>query len=215
MKLMNRLERWMYRFQVRPFFQYLVFAMAGVYALTLFVPRFNLYGQLALYTPLVFQGQLWRLLTFLILPPMGSPLSVILTLYFYYFIGTTLESRWGARRFLLFYGIGAVGAILGGLLTQIGTNHYLYMSMFFAFAVMKPETEVLLFFVLPVKVKWLALLNAAYFVYEFVVGSMPIRAAILFSVAVIILFFGGDLLNLARSEVEQFRRRQRYRRLSK
>lgn len=215
MKWLNALERKLYRLRIHPFFRYVVFAMAGVYALQLFFPRFDLLGRMALYMPLVYRGQLWRLVTFLLIPPFASPLYALLTLYFYYFIGTALEARWGARRFFLYYVIGALGAILAALFTQLGTNLYVYLSMFFALAIMNPENQVLLFFFLPVKMKWLALLNALYFFYVLVVGSWPQRAAVLLSLLNVILFFGGDIINLVRLNLSQWKRRRDFRNRSR
>ena len=211
MKLLNQLERRMYRLRVEPFFQYLIFAMGGVYLLELFFPQFRLISRLMLFMPYVYHGEIWRLVTFLVLPPAGTALFVLISLYFYYFIGTNLESRWGARRFLLFYLIGALGAILAAFLTGIGTNQYLYLSMFFAFAIMHPELQVMLFFMIPVKMKWLALFNAAFYLYSFIIGSWPMRAALVLSLLNIWLFFGGDMVNLVRSEVEHYKRRRRFR----
>jgi len=214
--LMNRLERALYRLRVAPFFRYVVFAMAGIYVLDMIFPAFGLIGRMALITPLVFRGQVWRLVTFLLIPPLSaSILQVALTLYFYYFVGTALEARWGARRFLLFYLIGAAAAMAAGLLTGVGTNEYLNLSLFFAFAIQYPNFELLLFFMLPVKVKWLALLNGVYYVYRFINGSWPVRSAIVASLVNILLFFGGDLLNLARAQIQQWKRRQQFRRNSR
>ena len=87
-----------------------------------------------------------QLISFIIIPPAGSILFAALNMYFYYFIGTALESKWGARRFLLYFIIGVVGAILAAVISGIGTNHFLLMSMFFAFAILYPENDLLLFF---------------------------------------------------------------------
>ena len=132
-------------------------------------------------------------------------------MYFYYFIGTALESKWGARRFLLYFIIGVVGAILAAVISGIGTNHFLLMSMFFAFAILYPENELLLFFVLPVKMKWLGLLNAVYYLYALFIGSWADRAALVFSLVNLFLFFGGDLINLTRSTIAQWKRRRQFR----
>ena len=211
MKLMNKLERKLYRFRIVPFFKYIIFAMAGVYALQFFFPSFPLLNRLTLSMPMVYQGQIWRLVTFIIIPPMSSVLYAAMTLYFYYFIGTELESKWGARRFLLYFIIGIMGAILAALITGFGTNHYLLMSMFFAFAILYPEHELLLFFIIPVKMKWLGFLNAVYYLYALINGSWYNRAALLFSLLNLFLFFGGDIINLIRSTVSQWKRRRQFR----
>ena len=208
MKIINLLERKLYRLQIQPFFRYIVFAMGGVYALQLFFPRFNLIGLLSLYMPSVYKGEIWRLFSFLIVPPIQSPLYALLHLYFYYFIGTALESKWGQRRFFLYFSIGALAAILAAVFTQIGTNYYLFMSMFFAFALIYPEQEMMLFFVLPIKMKWLALFNALLFAYMFINGNWPSRISLIFSLFNLILFFGGDILNLSRSSIAQWNRRR-------
>ena len=198
--------------RIQPFFQYIVFAMAGVYLLDLFFPGFNLIYRMSLITPLVLKGEIWRLITFLFIPPGGSILQSALTLYFYYFVGSALENRWGPRRFLVFYSIGAFAAIAAGLLTGFGTNQYLNLSLFFAFAVQYPEFQLMLFFILPIKVKWLALLNALYYLYGIIMGGWPIRIAILFSLLNIILFFGGDILSQARNAIAQWKRRRVFKR---
>jgi hypothetical protein len=111
---------------------------------------------------------------------------------------------------MLYYAIGALGAILAALLTQFGTNMYLYMSMFFAYAILNPENQILLFFVIPVKMKWLALLNAAFYIYALIIGSWTDRAAVLFSLLNVILFFGGDIINLIKNSISQWKRRQSF-----
>ena len=212
MKLLNNLERKMTRLRIPPFYQYFVFAMAGIYLLDLFFPSFFLILKLSLISTFVFRGEVWRLLTFLVIPPGGGILQTALSLYFFYFVGSALESRWGARRFLVYYAVGALAAIIAGLLTGYGTNQFLNLSLFFAFAITYPDFQILLFFVLPIKVKWLALLNALYYLYAFAQGTWPIRIAILFSLLNILLFFGGDLLNLIRNETRQWQRRQQFKR---
>lgn len=212
LNFLNNLERKLTRFRVPPFYQYIAFAMSGIYLLDLFFPSFFLISKLSLISSLIFRGEVWRLFTFLIIPPGGSILQTALTLYFFYFVGTALENRWGARRFLVFYAVGALAAIIAGLLTGFGTNQFLNLSLFFAFAITYPDFQILLFFVLPIKVKWLALLNALYYVYTFVQGGLTIRISLLFSLLNIILFFGGDLLNLARNAARQWRRRQQFKR---
>ncbi|NLX83299.1 MAG: rhomboid family intramembrane serine protease [Clostridiales bacterium] len=215
MKLLNQLERRLYKFRIQPFFSYIVFAMAGIYLIDLFFPQFFLISRMALITSEVYAGQIWRLVSFLIIPPGGSILQTALTLYFYYFVGTALENRWGPRRFLLYYVIGVIAAIISALLTGIGTNLYLNLSLFFAFAILFPDFQLLLFFVIPLKVKWLAVLNAVYYLYGFVYGDWAIRIAILFSLANLLLFFGGDLYNKARMGISQWKRRQAFKNRSR
>lgn len=215
MKLLNQLERKLYKFRIQPFFSYIVFAMAGIYLINLFFPQFFLISRMMLFTPAVYAGEIWRLITFIIIPPDGSILQTALTLYFYYFVGTALENRWGPRRFLLFYAIGVISATIAALITGRGTNLYLNLSLFFAFAILYPDFQLLLFLVLPIKVKWLALLNGLYYLYGFVNGNWAIRVAILFSLANLLLFFGGDIYNHLRMAISQWKRRQAFKNRSR
>lgn len=212
MKLINQMERRLFKWRVQPFFRYIVFAMAGIYLLQFFFPRYPLIANFSLTMAGLARGEVWRLVTFLIVPPMASPLYALLSMYFYYFIGTALEARWGARRFLLYYGLGAVAAIIAGLVSGWGMNTYLNLSLFFAFAITNPEFQVLLFFVLPIKLKWLAAANALLYIWTLINGSWPERAAIIVSIAHLLLFFGGDLYNLIRIEVDNWKRRRTFRR---
>ena len=215
MKLLNQLERKLYRLPLKPFFRYMVLAMAGIYVLELFFPTFNLISRMSLFTAPLLRGEIWRVLTFLIVPPFGGILQAALSLYFFFFIGTALETRWGVRRFFLFYVIGAVFAIIAAFFTGYGTNLYLNLSLFFAFAVIYPDYQILLFFVLPIKVKWLALLNLIFYFASLINAPDYTRAAIIASLLHILLFFGGDLTNMARSTINQWNRRQAFKKNSR
>ncbi len=119
-------------------------------------------------------GEIWRLVTFVFVPAYSRPISLLISLYFYYWIGSTLERQWGTAKFNLYYISGALLTVLGVVLASLITgNHYLTvagtgyvnLSMFFAFAFLFPDTTVLLFFILPIKMKWLAYLDAGVFAF--------------------------------------------------
>ena len=126
------------------------------------------------------RGEVWRLVTFLFIPSNDGILWVALSLYFYYFIGSTLERNWGCAKFTLYYLSGAVLTILYGvLMTLFGysgaylSSSYINLSMFFAFAMLFPDVRVLLFFFIPVKIKWFAILDAALFLFEMLLSPFP------------------------------------------
>ena len=130
---------------------------------------FNLSGLL--------RGEVWRLVTFLFIPVYSSPLSLILSLYFYYWIGSTLEREWGTARFNLYYFSGALLSVLSAVLVSLVSGYYGYtlqgayyvnLSMFLAFAVLFPDMQVLLFFIIPIKMKWLAYVDAALIAFEII-----------------------------------------------
>lgn len=160
---------------------------------------------------LIFQGQVWRLLTFAFLPPNSSPIWILFSLYFYCIIGNGLESAWGSFRFNIFYLVGVIATILSGLITGYAVNDYLNMSLFLAFAAIYPDHQVLMFFFLPIKIKWLALLDIVYFLGAFLFGTWSSRVAILFAVLNILLFFGGDFLRNIKQQAGYFKTRYNYR----
>lgn len=210
MKILNQLERKLSRLPLRPFYRYIVFAMGGLYAVSLFFAPLAPLQYLTLDTARVLQGEIWRLVTFLIIPPVTSPLYALFFLLFYYFIGTTLEARWGVRRFFLYYLLGALGAILGALLTGAGTNVYLNLSLFFAFALLYPDYQINIYFIFPIKIKWIAMLNALYFLSQLVLQPLSYKASLLFSLANLFLFFGGDIITRSRQALYQWNRRRQF-----
>jgi hypothetical protein len=185
--------------------KYIVICMGAVFVLDLvFSGRLSDY--LVFSKTAIWQGEVWRLITFVFLPLNSSIIFIVFSLYFYWLIGSALEREWGEAKFNLFYLTGIVGTIVAGLITGYATNYYLNLSLFFAFAILFPNFELLLFFILPVKVKWLAYLDAAFFVYMLVISGWPERIALLVSVANIILFFQKD----ARRRIANIRRKRQW-----
>lgn len=171
--------------------KYIVVTMGAVFILDL-VFNYAVSDLLMFSLNAIMAGEVWRIISFIFLPFNSSPIFLIFTLYFYWMIGEALEREWGEARFNIFYLTGIIGTIVAGLITGYATNYYLNMSLFFAFAILYPNFEILLFFILPVKVKWLAWLNAAYFAYMLIVVSWPAKIALLVSLANIALFFYKD-----------------------
>lgn len=201
----DRLARKIRPIAIPSLMKYLVISMGAVFIMDLvFMGQLSTYLFFSL--PAIQAGQVWRVLSFIFIPIRTSPLFMIFILYFYYLIGESLEQEWGTAKFSLFYYIGILGTIVAGLITGYATNHFLNLSLFFAFAILFPDFQVRLFFVLPLKIKWLAYLNAAYFAYSLIFSTWPQRMALLVSVANIILFFQKD----ARNRLYQAKRRRQW-----
>jgi hypothetical protein len=196
-RLLARLERtFLGRLAIERLTTFIVGGMAITWVLCQVRPTFivNLYliPQLAFIQP-------WRLITFLFVPPDRSMIWVFLALYFTWLVGTNLEHEWGALKFNLFYLLGAIGTAAAGFITgQAQDNEYLNLSLFFAFATIFPEYEIRLFFVIPIKVKWLGMLSAAYVLLQFVRGDIGTKAAIAAVFANYLLFFAGHIAALVR-----------------
>ena len=165
----------------------------------------------------VFRGQIWRLVTFIVYPPSSDILYFIIAMFLYYSLGVTLERVWGSFRFNLYFFSGVIGNILAALIIYLAfgmiylpTTSFLNLSLFFAFAATFPDMQFLLFFIIPVKAKWLGILNGIYFVYELIVGSWATRIAIVLSVVNFLVFFLGSR-NLNRVNPKEVKRKVVYR----
>jgi len=138
----------------------------------------DLIHRLQFHPPLILRsGEIWRIVTWVFTPsaPGTNIIFMAITLYFYYFIGSTLEREWGTPKFTIYYLFGVVLHIIYGFVMWLVIGRviliapiYLNLSMFFAFAVLFPDHVVRLFFIIPIKIKWLALLNAAFFLYSII-----------------------------------------------
>ena len=193
----------------------LIVGLSGlVYALSYVSPAFL--DQLELYPVAVAHGEVWRLVTFLFLPWGGGgrgglgAFFTIVALMFLYTVGTSLEAEWGNFKFDAYYLIGAIATIAGALLFGPVTNEFLNLSLLLAFASVFPNYEILLFFILPVKMKWLGLLDAAYMLYALATGSPNIRAGIVAALISWLLFCAGPLLATLRGQAAVSSRRKKF-----
>lgn len=165
MNWLSKLERKFGRYAIPNLMNYIILLYGGGFILQLVNPSFY-YQYLSLNAAAILHGQVWRIVTFIIQPPSTSVIFVIFALYLYYMIGMQLERAWGAFRFNLYFFSGVlfhvIAALAAYLLTGVSLpldTWYLNMSLFFAFAALYPDMQFLLFFFIPVKVKWLAFLD--------------------------------------------------------
>lgn len=176
MKWFNKLERKYGKYAIHNLMKYLILFYAGGFVLEVFAGNF--YSRyLALDIEKVLSGQVWRLITFIMGPPNTDIFFILFSLYLYFMIGTVLEQIWGAFRFNAYVFSGIVLHILAALIIYLifgvsfpFTTYYLNMSMFLAFAFIMPDMQLLLFFIIPIKIKWLAYVDIAYFVATVVAG---------------------------------------------
>ena len=220
---MSALHRWLDRFCARhPGFgipnlmKYIVIGNVVVFLLDQFSN--GLCSALLSFSPAaIAQGQVWRVVSFVFIPvSSGSTffsrvILLAISLYFYWFIGNILEREWGSAKFTLFYAVGVVLTILAGLATRGAgvTMFYVNMSMFFSFASLYPDMQVLFFFI-PMKVKWLAWLDLALFAVEcvrYLIGGAPVLGLLpLVAVVNYLIFFWPELAGL----LGRTARRRRY-----
>jgi hypothetical protein len=207
-RLLARLERRFGRFAVENVAIIIAGGMGVAALLVMAVPGFA--ELLALDPHMVARGQVWRLFTYLFLPANVSPIWIVLEIYWTWLIVSNLEHVLGAFRLNIYYLLGMIGTTIAAYLGGGAEGNWaLNLSLLFAFATVLPDYEIFLFFILRVKIKWLALLSAAFVVFEAVVGTWPARAALLAAFGNYLLFFSSHLWTLARGQGVQMRQRQR------
>jgi hypothetical protein len=198
-RLLARIERKLGRFAIERLTLYIVGGMAMAFVLCITKPEIA--EKLTLDISRVRAGEIWRLVTYLFIPPTTSFLWIIFALSLTYFIGNSLEAEWGAFKYNVFYLIGMIGTTIAAIVSGgAHGNFYLNLSLFLAFATLFPDYEIWLYFVLRIKAKWLALFDAAYLVYAFAVGDWSERAAIVAAMINYALFFSGHLIGWIRGK---------------
>jgi len=194
----DRLERKYSRFAIKNLTKYLIIGTAFVFIISLFDDFRYIEALLTLEPSLVMKGQIWRLVTFVFVPFVGS-FWIIFVLYIFYVFGTALERYWGSFRFNLYYFIGVLAAIVAGFLGEFWggkvTSEFLYMSIFLAFAYLNPNYELLLFFIIPVKVKYLAWFDVVFTVLS-IIFRPETRITALLSFTSFVVFFGKEVFDV-------------------
>ena len=222
-KLSAAVDRFAYkhpRFGIPNLMKFIVIGSVLVYLLSIFA-GYEAVSFLTFRWSAITQGELWRLITFVFMPgyyTTGDVLWLALFLYFYYMIGNVLEREWGTAKFTLYYLSGVVLTVIVGVLTALISGHdviiggtsYVNLSMFFAFAMLYPDTQFLLFFIIPVKVKWLAWIDGAFFALSVLTSLMRLDILnALLPVVALLNFFVFFWTNIT-DEISYRRNRQRH-----
>lgn len=169
------------------------------YGVYMFLP--GALGYLTLEPAYILNGQIWRIISWVLIPPLGNLFTTLIMLVLYYSLGTALERTWGSFRYnvyifsgILFTVLGAfiLYFILGGNAVGFGNyfnTMYINTSIFLAIAVSYPDMELLLYFVLPIKMKWMGVFYGVFILYDLAVGNLVTRVAIISSLLNFLLFF--------------------------
>ncbi|ETA78939.1 membrane protein [Youngiibacter fragilis] len=207
MDILRKIEKFVSHFAVRGLMKYIVILTGTVFFLDLPMSG-RLTQMLYLDRDLVLSGQIWRLLTFVIVPA-GSGFFTIITLIFYYWIGNVLEMVWGTNRFNTYYFLGVAFTVIAGMILGFTTIYYVNLSLFLAYAAFFPENTVYVMFVLPVKMKYLAAFQMLYLLYEIVaVPNIALKVAIVLSILNFLIFFGPEYLRKSRRSVRTSKMRK-------
>ncbi len=213
-KLMNRIERFCFqhpRFGIPNLMLVIAIGTIAVWVFMQMDTTGRIYQLLCMSGQAVLHGQVWRILTFVFLPGESNLIWFIISLYFYYWIGSSLEREWGTGKFTIYYLSGMLLTAIFGVLLSLLLGRdvvvnatYLNLSMFFAFATLFPDVQVLLFFIIPIKVKWLAYIDAALFLLAVITLPFPIDLLPVVAVLNYLVFCGDWLFDFLRpSRVRQ------------
>ena len=208
-KLLNRIEIRYGRYRgIRNLMAIIVAGMAITYLADLLlghVTGIYLSQWFAFDRNLILRGQLWRLFSFVFTCPGQQSVLFILQLVFVFFAGNLLQNQWGILRFNLFYFCGMIGTLIAGLITGYATGYYVNLSLLLAVAVLYPRMQVNLYGILPISMKWLALIELLLLLPGVVNGTWGTRICILVSLLNVLLFVEDRLMRYVR---EAQRRRQ-------
>lgn len=218
MKGLSRLELKYGRYAIRNLTLYIAVANVAVVLITWVVFGGNAYNTVAAFALIpekVLRGQIWRLVTFAFLPDNYSPIWIFFTAYLTYMIGQSLEYYWGRFKLNIYFFIGMLGTIIAAFISGAGTTgYYLNLSLFLAYATLFPNQELMLFFVLPVKVKWLGILDAAFLILSLFnsirLGVWHMAAAIVVSFINYFIFFGDDFIKWIKLKRQVAQNRKRF-----
>ncbi|MGN0300795.1 MAG: hypothetical protein ACI4C2_05535, partial [Lachnospiraceae bacterium] len=202
--LLDKMEKKLSRYAISNITLYLIICYAFGYAIELINPLFLNY--LTLEPAKILHGQIWRLITWVIVPPSSSNLFfVLIMLYFYYSVGRSLEHVWGTYKLNVYLFSGIIFTIIGAFLLWAITSlmgyggmvgfgyffstYYINMSLFLAYAFTFPDMYVMLFFILPIKVRALGIIYIILMVVSIIQGGLVTGIVIISSLLNFAIFF--------------------------
>lgn len=224
--LLYRLENKIRRFAIEKLMQIISVAMLIVLVADVMLQFASdgeyygmLYDLLCFDRAKIFSGQVWRVLSFIFVYPInGNIFFNLLGIYFFYWTGSAVESYWGKARFNLYYIFGIIGTIIAGFIAGSISNVYLNLSIFLAFATMFPDTRVLIFFIIPIKVKWLGIIEGISLLFGIgwslfigiLLRDFSMFAAIVVAILNYVLFFGRELIKRVKRAYDDYKWRRDY-----
>ena len=195
MNFLDKLERKFGKYAIKNLI-IIIIALTSVVYILCNTLNYDLTSKMALSPALIMKGEIWRLISFTIIPPSTNLIFAVFALYIYYLIGSGLEHELGSFKFNIYYFVGLIGAILAAFISGSGETAFnLNMSLFLAFSYIYPDFELLIFFIIPVKVKYLGWLAWSYFAFIVIFGTMSNKFAAIFALINFFLFFGKDIIN--------------------
>ena len=176
MNWIDKLERKYGRFGIQNLTMYVIICYVVGYVLVYINP--SLLSMMSLEPVLILHGQIWRIITWVIYPPSTTSFLwfILAIVFFYYPIGTSLERTWGKFRYTLYIFSGILFSVIGAFILYFITGaygigslfntYYISLSVFLAYALSYPAMNIYLWFVIPIKMKWMAVVYGAFIIYD-------------------------------------------------
>lgn len=250
---MSKFEKKFGKYAIPNLSLYLIIAYVIGYAIQLMSPE--MYQFLNFDPYMIFHGQVWRVLTWILIPPKELGLFAIVMLVLYYQLGRGLEHTWGTYRYniymlsglfftvvgalmlyvvllvlynanvfpadlvseMLAYGLISPGQFFGMIIGTYVSTYYINMSIFLAYAITYPEEQLMLYFLVPVRIKWFGYLYSAYLIYA-IISAFKSGSVVVGIITTVLIFV--SLLNFliymilgknrARFNPKQVKRRKQY-----
>ncbi len=213
MNWLDKLERKCGRFAIPGLMRIVVVGMALVFCCDLLFPQAMLSYYLYFSPALILQGQVWRIFTFIFLPPRAARFLSSSPFISITCIGTSLENEWGSFRFTLYYLLGMIGTIIAGFLSGGATNTYLNSPSSSPLPRFSPICRCCSSSFMPIRIKWLALFSGgALFAVQFILGTWQDRAVIIAALINYLIFFGPDVFRQMRDNFRYRKQREEWRR---
>lgn len=225
MNFLNKLERRFGKYAIRNLPAVIIALYTAGYLISLFMP--DVLSYCTLEPAYILRGQIWRIVTWILIPPSGLSIFTIIMLYFYFSLGKILERTWGVFRFNVYIFSGLVFTVIGSFVLYViyrmssgaavvgfgpyFSTYYINMSIFLAFALSYPNMEVMLYFLIPIRIKWMGLLYGALLLVDFAQGNWAVKTAIFASLLNFLIFFLSTR-NMQRYSPKDIRRRQEFKR---
>ena len=208
MSLINTLENKLGRYAIPGVVNILAGFQVVVWVMMKLKPEFG--GFIELNRSAVLNGQLWRLVTWVFVPPAGHPIWLFFAVMLLTMMGRGLEEAWGAFRLNLYIFGGMTSIVIGAMIFNCDALGIpLYSTILFAFAVFFPNYEFLLFFILPLKVKWIAALGGA-MLFLTILDTPEARLPVIFSLLNFLIAFGPGFLKGASQRAAATERKSRF-----
>ena len=218
MNWINKLEKKLGKYSIKNLTSYILVCYIVGFVISLTMP--TLLSAFTLEPGLILQGQVWRLISWIIIPPDSSLIVMLFVLMLYYSLGNTLEYAWGAFRYNLYIFSGMIFTVIGAFVVYViygcpigigglFSTYYINMSIFLAAAAIMPDLQLLLWGIIPIKMKWLAYLDVALLVYDAVFGGTAIRISIIASLLNFIVYF-FSMRNMKKYHPKEIKRKQQF-----